>query len=93
MDLNELIKLLSGKDKQISELTDELKKQRILTEKLQAQLENLLRILYGKKSEKKKATNRIMILLTMMKATTPSQKIAQAEITVVTLLEKSYLII
>lgn len=55
MDLNELIKLLSGKDKQISELTDELKKQRILTEKLQAQLENLLRILYGKKSEKKKS--------------------------------------
>lgn len=53
MNLNEVIKLLSGKDKQISELTDELKKQKILTEKLQVQLENLLRILYGKKSEKK----------------------------------------
>ncbi len=53
MDLNELIKLLTNKDKQIAELTHELRAQRLMTEKLQHQLENLLRILYGKKSEKK----------------------------------------
>jgi len=53
VDINEIIKLVADKDRQIGELTQELRAQRILTEKLQVQLENLLRILYGKKSEKK----------------------------------------
>lgn len=39
---------------QNKDLLEELKKLRLLTEKQQAQLEELLRILYGKKSEKKR---------------------------------------
>ncbi|HSX19593.1 MAG TPA: IS66 family transposase [Gammaproteobacteria bacterium] len=45
MDLNELIKLLTAKDAQISQLLERITN-------MQAQLDNLLRILYGKKSEK-----------------------------------------
>jgi transposase len=65
MDVNEVLKLLVAKDVQISELLkqigtlqDELKKQSLLTEKLQAQLENLLRVLYGKKSEKQQSKHK-----------------------------------
>ena len=39
--------------KQINNQSEEIKKLRILSEKQQAQLEELLRVLYGKKSEKK----------------------------------------
>ena len=46
MDITELVKLLSAKDEQINQLLQQVGN-------LQAQLENLLRILYGKKSEKK----------------------------------------
>jgi len=50
MDVTKLVELLSAKEEQNIKLTDELKAQRLLIEKLQIQLENLLRILYGKKS-------------------------------------------
>ena len=43
---------LTDKDKLIAELTAALKAQRVLTEQLQAQIEQLLRVLYGKKSER-----------------------------------------
>jgi transposase len=46
MDVNEFVKLLAAKDTQINQLL-------IKIDNMQAQLENLLRILYGKKSEKK----------------------------------------
>jgi len=50
MDVNELIKLLAAKDEQINQLLERLTN-------MQAQLDNLLRVLYGKKSEKKEATS------------------------------------
>jgi len=56
MDMTELLELLASKEKQNTQLTEELRAQRLLVEKLQIQLESLLRILYGKKSEKKKST-------------------------------------
>ena len=43
---------LTDKDKLIAELTAALKAQWVLTEQLQAQIEQLLRVLYGKKSER-----------------------------------------
>ncbi len=46
MDVNELIKLLAVKDEQINHLLTKI-------DNMQAQLEGLLRILYGKKSEKR----------------------------------------
>lgn len=59
MDVIELTKLLSAKDEQLSEVLkqnsaqqEELKQLRLLIENLQTRLDNLLRILYGKKSEK-----------------------------------------
>lgn len=64
MDVNELIKLLDNKDKQLSEVLkqssaqqEELKQLRILIENLQTRIDNLLRMLYGKKSEKRRNAN------------------------------------
>ena len=49
MEVNELIKLLAAKDEQINQLLERLTN-------MQAQLDNLLRMLYGKKSEKTQTT-------------------------------------
>jgi transposase len=54
MDATKIIKMLT---EQNIKLTKELNAQRLLTEKIQAQLDSLLRILYGKKSEKKNSNN------------------------------------
>ncbi len=60
MDVNELIKLLAVKDGQLNAVLkqsfaqqEELKQLRLLIENLQARIDNLLRMLYGKKSEKR----------------------------------------
>jgi uncharacterized protein YhaN len=64
MDVNELINLLSAKDAQLSvkdaqiaQLLEQMKNLQSSFDSMQARLDNLLRILYGKKSEKQQTSD------------------------------------